>query len=195
MNIYLDYASWKAENKEFINKLVKTQSITIRRFSPVIAVVDYLFERVCNKEKLTQDEELFFSMGFDYIYDCFYKIKSILDFTFKSNYEEMEKCAKTINLLLYINDFQAEALELDKEPSEMAELDALEDVVNKFLEQHDNVLDEHFALLNKITDELFMYDEITTIDQIYSEIAISYGIYNDEEIDVYNEFLSSKINR
>lgn len=195
MNIYLDYASWKAENKEFINRLVKTQSITIRRFSPVIAVVDYLFERVCNKERLSQDEELFFSMGFDYIYDCFYKIKSILDFTFKSNYEEMEKCAVTINLLLYINDFQAEALELGKEPSEMAELDALEDIVNKLLEKHDNVLDEHFALLNKITDELFMDDDITTIDQIYSEIAISYGIYNDEEFDVYNEFLSSKINR
>jgi hypothetical protein len=67
--------------------------------------------------------------------------------------------------------------------------------VNKFLERGDNVLDEHFALLDKITEDLFYYDEITTIDQIYSEIAISYGIYNDEEIDVYNEFLNSKINR
>lgn len=195
MNIYLDYASWKAENKEFIYKLVKNQSITIRRFSPVIAVVDYLFEKVCQKEKLNEDEELFFSMGFDYIYDCFYKIKSILDYTFKSNYEEMEKCAVTINLLLYINDFQSEALELNKQPSEMAKLDALEDVVNDLLEKHDNALDEHFALLNKITEDLFYNEEITTIDQIYSEIAISYGIYNDEEIDVYNEFLSSKINR
>lgn len=195
MNIYLDYASWKAENKEFINKLVKNQSVTIRRFSPVIAVVDFLFEKVCKKEKLSNDEELFFSMGFDYIYDNFYKIKSILDFTFKSNFNEMEKCSKTINLLLYINDFQSEALELGKEPSSMAELDALEDTVNKFLDLHENVLDEHFELLNKITDDLFMDDEITTIDQIYSEIAISYGIYNDEEIDVYNEFLSSKISR
>ena len=195
MNIYLDYASWKAENKDFIYKLVKGQSASIARFAPVIAVVDYLFEKVCKKEKLSSDEELFFSMGFDYIYDCFYKIKSILDFTFKSNYEEMEKCAKTINLLLYINDFQAEALELGKKPSEMAKLDALEDTVNKFLDEHNNVLDEHFELLNKITNDLFEDDEITTIDQIYSEIAISYGIYNDEEIDVYNEFLSSKINR
>lgn len=195
MNIYLDYASWKAENKDFIYKLVRNESITIRRFSPVIAVVDYLFEKVSKNEKLNEDEELFFSMGFDYIYDCFYKIKSILDFTFKSNYEEMEKCAKTINLLLYINDFQAEALELGKEPSEMAKLDELEDVVNNLLEKHDNVLDEHFALLDKITEDLFYHDEITTIDQIYSEIAISYGIYNDEEIDVYNEFLASKIKR
>ena len=85
MNIYLDYASWKAENKEFINKLVKTQSITIRRFSPVIAVFDYLFERVCNKEKLSQDEELFFSMGFDYIYDCFYNNKFIVTAHFSNS--------------------------------------------------------------------------------------------------------------
>jgi hypothetical protein len=50
MNIYLDYASWKAENKDFIYKLVRNESITIRRFSPVIAVVDYLFEKVSKNE-------------------------------------------------------------------------------------------------------------------------------------------------
>ena len=56
MDIYTDYGNWKFENHEFISELVKNKSKTISRFTPVIAVVDYLYDKVCQNNKLTSDE-------------------------------------------------------------------------------------------------------------------------------------------
>ena len=69
MNIFNDYESWKKENQEFIYQLVKSKSKTISRFTSVIAVVDYLYEKHLHTPNLSEEEEIFFSTGFDYIYD------------------------------------------------------------------------------------------------------------------------------
>ena len=45
MDIYTDYANWKFENHDFIYQLVRSKSKTISRFSSVIIVVDYLYEK------------------------------------------------------------------------------------------------------------------------------------------------------
>ena len=79
MNIFNDYESWKKENQEFIYQLVKSKSKTISRFTSVIAVVDYLYEKHLHTPNLSEEEEIFFSTGFDYIYDNFYTIKTILE--------------------------------------------------------------------------------------------------------------------
>ena len=42
MTIFDDYESWKNENLDLISSLIKNKSKMIVRFSPVIAVVDYL---------------------------------------------------------------------------------------------------------------------------------------------------------
>ena len=70
-DIYEDYESFKHENYDLISTLVKHDSKIISRFSPVLMVVDYL--SIQNKKrKLTEDEYVFFSTGFDYIYDNFH---------------------------------------------------------------------------------------------------------------------------
>lgn len=180
--IFEDYDAWKRENNELITTLVKKQSKTIARFSPVLAVVDYLYEQ--NKKKaLTEDEELIFSTGFDYVYDQFQIIESILEDIFNNNYEEMEKFGQTINLLLYINDFEAELKTDDNLKKDIKKLTDLEDKVNSYLEKKENAPDEYFAILNDITYSIFTKNnvEIHTVDQIFYEIAIEYGIYTDEE--------------
>ena len=42
MDIFEDYLSWKYENHELIQALVKKKSKTISRFTHVISVVAYL---------------------------------------------------------------------------------------------------------------------------------------------------------
>ncbi len=180
--IFEDYDAWKRENNELITTLVKKQSKTIARFSPVLAVVDYLYEQ--NKKKaLTEDEELIFSTGFDYVYDQFQIIESILEDIFNNNYEEMEKFGQTINLLLYINDFEAELKTDDNLRKDIKKLTDLEDKVNSYLEKKENAPDEYFAILDDIIYSIFTKNnvEVHTVDQIFYEIAIEYGIYTDEE--------------
>jgi hypothetical protein len=180
--IFEDYEAWKRENNNLITTLVKTKSKTIERFSPVLAVVDYLYEKNL-KEKLSNDEELIFSTGFDYVYDQFQIIESLLEDNFNNDFKKLEACGQTVNLLLYINDFEAEINSDDKLKQDIKKLNDLEDSVNKYLSKGINAPDEYFALLDDITYSIFSKNniEIHTVDQIFYEIAIEYGIYSDEE--------------
>lgn len=197
MDIYTDYGNWKFENHEFINELVKNKSKTISRFTPVIAVVDYLYDKVVDKKSLSEDEEVIFSTGFDYIYDQFHLIKTLLELKFNNNYKELEKYAQTINLLLYINDFQSEALNYPSLKDDIKQLDDLEDKVNTCLDNKENAPDAYFQILNEITDALFNQNniEVHTIDQIFYEIALEYEIYEDQEFDIYNAVLNKQIDK
>lgn len=195
MDIYTDYANWKFENFDFINNLVKNKSKSISRISSVIAVVDYLYEKYVENKKLTEDEEIFFSTGFDYIYDQFYLLKTLFELKFNNSFKEMEKYSKTINLLLYINEFQSEALEYEN--IDISPLDDLEDKVNKCLDKKENAPDEYFQILNEVNESIFEKNniEVHTMDQIFYEIAIEYGIYKENDYDLYNEILNRQIEK
>ena len=101
MDIYTDYANWKFEKYELISTLIKNKSKAISRFTSVIAVVDFLYDKFVKEKKLDDDLELIFSTGFDYIYDEFMMIETLLQNKFNNDYKELEKYSKTINLLLY----------------------------------------------------------------------------------------------
>ena len=107
----------------------------------------------------------------------------------------MEKYSKTINLLLYINEFQSEALEYEN--IDITPLDDLEDKVNKCLDKKENAPDEYFQILNEVNESIFEKNniEVHTMDQIFYEIAIEYGIYKENDYDLYNEILNRQIEK
>lgn len=196
MDIFQDYEAWKHENYDLIWSLVKKKSKTISRFAPVLAVVDYLSEQN-HKRKLDADEELIFSTGFDFVYDQFHLIQTILELKFDKNIEEMEKYSQTINLLLYINEFQSELLSAPiNDKSGIKLLDNLEDKVDVCLDKKENAPDEYFLILDEVTRKIFDANgiEVHLIDQIFYEIAVEYGIYSDEdEFDMYNAVIQKQI--
>lgn len=192
MDIYTDYANWKFENYDFISSLVLEKSATIARFTSVIAVVDYLYEEYVKTKSLTSDEELIFSTGFDYIYDNFYTIQTICELNFNNDIKEMEKYARNINLLLYINEFKAE---LKENKIDSSKLDNFSDDVSEGIEKKKAVPDEYFIMLDEITKDLFEKNgiEVYTVEQIFYEIAVEYDIYPEEDYDAFNSFLNNKI--
>ncbi len=195
MDIYTDYANWKLENYDLIESLVKNKSKAISRFTSVIAVVDYLYDKYVEEKKLDGDLELIFSTGFDYIYDQFLMIETLLEKNFNNDINELEKYSKTINLLLYINDFQNEALNYKEGTFDLKPLDDLNDKVMNYLDKHENAPDEYFAILSDITCSMFdsLDTEFHTVDQIYYEIAVELGIYKEDEYHMFNSFLNNKI--
>ncbi len=196
-DIYEDYESFKRENYDLISTLVKHDSKIISRFSPVLMVVDYLSLEY-KKRKLTEDEKIFFSTGFDYIYDNFSLINSIYEFTFKHDMKEMEKVSKTINLLLYVNEFIDEAnSNVEITQDELKPLLELKGKLVETIDKHKNIEDEYFVFVNETVDNLFASHniELHTIDEIYYEIAVEYGIYDDNEINIYNDILNAQISK
>ena len=176
MDIYTDYANWKFENHDFIYQLVRSKSKTISRFSSVIIVVDYLYEKYVKDNSLTPDEEVMFNVGFDYMHDNFFTIKTLLDYTFNGDYIEMEKCAKTINLLLYVNEFQGELLNNDNIlESDLKQLDNFEQKLTDYLDKKENCPDEFFPYLDDLVNPIF---DRNGIDGFPSFNDFTYNLYN-----------------
>lgn len=199
MDIYEDYASWKKENSHLIQTLVNKKSKAIVRFSCVIAVVDYLYHRHINGKKLSEDEEVIFSTGFDYIYDSFMMIDNILQSDFNGDIDLMEGCSQTINLLLYINDFESEITSSGNEDlkKELKKLSNLDEKVNDYLAKRENAPDEYFGILNDLIDDIFVSNnvEIHTVEEIFYEIAIEYDIYQEDDFDMFNEVINRQIEK
>ena len=194
--IFDDYAAWKKENHDLIYSLVNNKSKIIQRFSPVIAVVDYLYDYHLDNN-LSEDEELIFSSGYDYIYDQFQLIDTLLENNFNNDVNKMEKYGQTINLLLYINDFKLEIANSNLKGKEVNQLNDLNDKVYEYIEKNENAPDEYFQLLNDITSSLFEKNdvELHTIDQIFYEIAIEYDIYDENDFNAFNYFLNKTIEK
>lgn len=199
MDIYEDYASWKKENSHLIQTLVNKKSKAIVRFSCVIAVVDYLYHRHIEGKKLSEDEEVIFSTGFDYIYDSFMMIDNILQSDFNGDIDLMEGCSQTINLLLYINDFESEITSSGNEDlkKELKKLSNLDEKVNDYLAKRENAPDEYFGILNDLIDDIFVSNnvEIHTVEEIFYEIAIEYDIYQEDDFDMFNEVINRQIEK
>ena len=199
MDIYEDYASWKKENSHLIQTLVNKKSKAIVRFSCVIAVVDYLYHRHIDGKKLSEDEEVIFSTGFDYIYDSFMMIDNILQSDFNGDIDLMEGCSQTINLLLYINDFESEITSSGNEDlkKELKKLSNLDEKVNDYLAKRENAPDEYFGILNDLIDDIFVSNniEIHTVEEIFYEIAIEYDIYQEDDFDMFNEVINRQIEK
>lgn len=197
MDIFEDYDSFRREYFELIKKLVEKKSKTIQRFAPVFLVVNYLYEKN-QKKKLTEDEYVFFSTGFDYIFDEFHMINTLYELKFNKDIDELEKYSQTINLLLYINEFQSEAKSYDFISSDdLVELNNLENKINEYIDNKKNAPDEYFVMLNEIVDTIFSKNDIElhTIDEIFYEIAVEYGIYEDDDFNLYNKVLNDKLNQ
>lgn len=194
MDIYTDYANWKFENYDFISALVKGKSKSIARFTQVIAVVDYLYEkRVETGVDLDETEEIIFESGFEYIHNHFMTLQNIWEKNFDKNLPEMEKLSKTINLLLYVNDFQNEILNSNDDiTNDVKKLDDFEEQVLDYIEKKENAPDTMFALLDDITIPMFERHnvELYTTEQIFYDIAIEYGIFQDNDYDAFNDVLS-----
>ena len=192
MDIYTDYANWKFENHDFIYQLVRSKSKTISRFSSVIIVVDYLYEKYVKDNSLTPDEEVMFNVGFDYMHDNFFTIKTLLDYTFNGDYIEMEKCAKTINLLLYVNEFQGELLNNDNIlESDLKQLDNFEQKLTDYLDKKENCPDEFFPYLDDLVNPIFDRNGIdfTPIEAIFYEISVALGISKNNDNKAFLDIL------
>ncbi len=200
MDIFTDYANWKIEKYDLITTLKEVDSAIIKRYLNVLLVLDYLYEIVVDKKrKLSNDEEVIFNTGFEYLDNNFITIEELLKNNFNNNFKEMESCAKTINLYLYTLDFEDELLNLVPETDvtlmpDLKKLEDFEDEVSTYLNNKTNVDDAMFVKLDEITENIFYRRglEINPMDSIFYQIAETYDLIK-EETDVFNDYINQRI--
>ena len=196
LTLFDDYYNFKKENDSLISTLIKKKSKILLRFKAVFIVVDYLYDEMKSR-KLTEDEEYIFSSGYDFLYDEFEIIKSILHEYFNDNINRMEICSQSINLLLLIDEIKGEVLNTEKIKGEVKRLHDLEDKVYEYLKKGEDAPDEYFELVEEITDDIFDKNdiEVNLIEEIFYEIALEYDIYPEDDTNYFNEFMLNQINK
>ena len=184
---YLDYISFRKANDEEINYLINNKSLIIARFKYVLLVVDYLYDKAVNKkEKLNKDEEEMFEVGYKYIYDRFLTINTYKENVFNNNIKELDKFGKTLNLLLYVDDFIDELDSIDGEhKAEHKKFSDFEEQVSELLENKTQAPDELFAVLDDISVQIFdsLGIEYYGITDIFYDIAIELDLIKPEDDD------------
>lgn len=186
MTIFEDYEDWKNENIDLINDLINMKSPIISRFSHVIAVTDYLYNQYQKNGNIEDYLENIFEHGFDYLHDHFVTISTILQKEYRGNLVGMNENAKTLNLLLYVNDFQNElANEDDHKQSDLDKLADFEQQVLSYVERHEEVPDELFGVLDDITFDIFD-ENYKGVNEIMYDVALELDLIentNEEPID------------
>lgn len=181
MDIYTDYANWKVENYDIIKAFITLKSKVISRFAHVIAVVDYLYNKRVEEGSLEEYLDIIFESGVSYITNHFMTISNILKSEYRNNVTEMDKNAKTINLLLLTDDYMYE-LKLIPNYSEddYNKLSDFETKVYSFVESHKEIPDEYFLLLDDMRFNMFEGDFKFTND-IFYEIAIELDLVDSPD--------------
>ncbi|MFI3251965.1 MAG: hypothetical protein R3Y60_02365 [bacterium] len=186
MNFYDDYLAFKEDKYELIEYLISNNSNIIIRFKHVLAVIDFIYERHCSNVRLTKDEEDIFQIGFNYIFDRFNLIELMLNKIFNDDKEQLEEFSRTINLILYVNDFKDEITNLDENnKKDLDEFSQYEETILELLENKEHATDVEFGLLNDISMRIFdeLGEEYYGINEIFYDIALEYGIIDEDDVE------------
>ena len=106
MNIYDDYASYLDECTEIINTMKASNSPLLLIINDVMSVTDDIYTKYTKKQKLDEDTEEIFSLGFSYLSSVLSDIKTYSDEEFDKSVEKLNKYAPLIINLIMLNDFK-----------------------------------------------------------------------------------------
>ncbi|AIO18229.1 hypothetical protein KQ51_00341 [Candidatus Izimaplasma bacterium HR1] len=182
--ILKDYASWKIENHEMIEKFKGNNNVIYQRLEPVFLVLDYVYDLACDQQELDEDLETIFEIGFNYINAQFNVIKIYFESLFQSKCDEFEDYSEMLLFLIYIFDFRTD-LENHGFESDIEVLNDAETYIENMIMERRRDYDYVRDMLNealKNVSETIDYEYVSLID-IYVEIAENFGIYvfeNDE---------------
>lgn len=175
-----DYEKFKDENEKLITELFLHESDITKRFHHVYRILEFLDNKENSGVDLTSDEDVIFKTAFSYLYELFNQIEIILEKDYNNDVKELEKHAKTLNLLLYANDFQHELSEVGKESTK---LNDFADLVLGYLQKHEDAPEELFCVLDDITFGLFDEDYYG-VSEIFLDIAEEMGLADFDD-DTY----------
>lgn len=174
--ILQDYANWKMENVEILERFKHNDSIIYDRLEPVYAVLNHVYEMAL-EEELSEDLQTIFQVGLNYIHSQFEVIRVYYEKLFDSDCDLFEEFAPLVGYLLFISDFRAD-LEEYEELIDFEPLDQVETMIENMIAERDDRFEYAAQQLNKTTNEIVEqldFEYVSVID-IYVEIAENLGV-------------------
>ncbi len=172
-----DYANWKMDNIETIEKLRGNDSLLYRRFEPVYKVLNNIYERAVEEETLSDDMRTIFQVGFNYLHMQFEVVRIYFEKLFESDCEAFEKYTPLIGYLLYIADVRSD-LEDYEDSVDFSELNDVETLIENMIAEKDPRFDYAEERLYKAVENIkgqLDFEYVGVVD-IFVEIAGNLGV-------------------
>lgn len=166
------------------------KNVIFERLEPVYAVLEHIYDMVCDELEMDEDLETIFEIGFNYLHAQVEVIKIYFESLFKSECDEFEKYSEMLLFLLYIydirNDLENHGYDSDLDVLSNTET-YIENMIMERREEYDYVKNMMNETLKQVFDSID-YEYVSIID-IYVEIAENLGIflYEDDEFVLGNE--------
>lgn len=183
--LFRDYAAWKLENVEVLEKFKENSSILYERLEPVYVVLENIYDKVCDSCELDEDYMTIFQVGFNYLNTQFEVLKIYFETLFDSKCDNFVEYNEMLLYLLYLNDVRTD-LESNGLDSGYDALNEVETCIENMIMEKRKDFDYMKDMVNKALKSVFdtlEYDYVSIVD-IYVEIAESLGIYLYENDDL-----------
>ena len=179
MNKYLDYISYKNENKSFIDLLENNNCTSYESLKDVIFILDKISEKM-DTELIDEEIDYIFDFGFDYLYNEIEFLKNIFEERLKSDFILFKKYDPLLRYALFIYQLIDDFEEQDLITSNIK--NKLQGKVNSILSMIDNREVVSDTLIDEIDLEISSvipnnYNP-NTVSQIFENIAIEVSLWN-----------------
>ncbi len=168
-----DYANWKMENVEILEKLKANDSMIYDRLEPVYKVLNAIYEEAVEQRDLTEDMRTIFQVGLNYLHTQFEVIRIYYEKLFQSDCHRFEHYSPLMGYLLFISDFRADLEEYDEDLIDFSDLNDVETLIENMIAEKDDNFQYAADRLNKAIDEIVnqLDFEYVSIIDIFVEIA------------------------
>ncbi len=184
MNIYDDYISYLDESMEILDELRINNSPILMILNDVLKVTDFIYQQYAKKNKIDNDMEEVFSLGFGYLSNVITDIKTYYEECFDKNIMELNKCSSFIIDVVMLEDFKS-FLEVSEQLT-----DSLKNKIENLMEKLDRliasknnsktqILEEVEILIDNYTPKNLVFHPVYTV---FAMIAEEISMTNDIEL-------------
>lgn len=107
MNIYEDYQSYMEECSELIEMLKTNGKEVYYAIHDVIKVTDYILKQYQNNQKIDEDLDEIFDIGYGFLANVLADIKTYYEDAFNKNPKTFETYSELLLYSIYIEDFKS----------------------------------------------------------------------------------------
>lgn len=183
--IYKDYAAWKLENIQILEQFQENDNVIYDRLEPVYAVLNHIYDMVCDGESLDEDLETIFEVGFNYLSNQFEVIKIYFETLFQSSCEDFQDYSEMLLYLIYLGDVRSD-LENHEVMFDESVLNETETTIENMIMERKKDYVYVGNMMNETLEKVFKkadFEYVSIVD-IFVEIAENLGIFLYEEDEI-----------
>jgi len=167
-----DFANWKMENIDVIERFRNHRSFIYDRLEPVYAVLNHIYEQAVEQHELDEEMETIFQVGLSYLHAQFEVIKIYYEKLFDSDCQAFEAYTPLVGYLLFIADLRAD-LEEFEDAIDYTELNEVETLLENMIAERRDDFEVAADRLNEAVKRIVKdldFEYVSIID-IFVEIA------------------------